>query len=639
MLVALYAGGWVVNLAGMGWAGVALTWAGVSAVWWGLRLTHLEQAAHRRYAAACLAAAGLWLAWSSTGSPAGREFWLLLAWTAGAWAWWVPGRHWPDDWAPAPPAPPAPVLPPADDLVSRWERFVGNDNGPLPGSRVIDHAVTEVSDDLTVQVVPGKQTAATAMEKTDLISSGLDEPQELLVVEPHPQPWAEKKRPTVVRVQVLRHSPLEEVRYFRGPRFRDGRVVLGNYIDGVGEAEWEIFNLLKRRIRNGVLFGGTGVGKTRITEQIAVTIRSPEWQARWPTMIVYLDGQDGASSRLLWDHAKVRGGPADAPAILAGLRRMSAARRQWNKVYGAHDFLPGWSPEPGVQPLTAVVVFVDECHAIFRKPEGAKWSDPAREDNKVGVGLHAFDQITDLEAFGDSEALRSSLLAGNGGMMHIDSKTAGGNIPGAPDPYTIPKIPGYMHKIGGGRQAPLRCDYMPSAEDKAVDPSIPDDVLTVEEWFASGSEAELDAMSAREFGDPYLRRREHAELKKQQARAVVEGRVPAERERINATGPARAADQAPAPDAASPLAAVPDPQPTEQDVATTYEVAVAYLREHGPAQRKDIVDHVDKQVGTGIWAVRAALRKAARSGVVKRGPAGWTYTGKARQDQTLTGTE
>lgn len=644
-LAGLYVAGWAVWAASMPPAAAVLLTAILTVGWWRLRLARrLDRNVERTYAAVCLFGGWLWLCSCVAASPLGREYQLLWTWIVAAWIWWGLGRHWPSDWRP-----PVEITAPdeEDTYRRRWEAKLAAPGRRLSGSQVLTVAYDEHDAEvLIVQVEPGVHDVESVTMAADNVSSGLRVPQERIIIERAPEEHNPGDDPTLVQVKVLPRSPIKQIQWFHHPRYDSGKVLLGHYLDGIGEGTWRIYE--KGRMWGGSLWAGTGYGKTRVLESLAVSVRAPWFQERYPTTIVYLDGQNGASSPLMWENATVHGGVEDADEILDGLIRVGEMRQKWNRLHGLTAFYPGKPPAPGVEGLSGILVIVDEQHGIFHRGNIRRWERVAREFGKLGMAVIGADQITDLSAYGGSDVLRSSMLAGNGGAMHIASRTAGNLVPGLPvDPYRLPKIPGYLVKISdsasGDRTAPLQVRYMPDEQARDRGLAIPDGVRLAEEWFPLGSEAALGEMDAREFGPVYTQRHEREERRREELLAAIQGITlhaapetePPAREvdddavaeatakvvPIGSAGMSRAQRIAHGrqilaryaqrtPEAAeydTHMCEQFDAQQPAQDTRSTRDVVRDYLREHGRAKRADIIAHVQQEIDTSVSAVKQVL--------------------------------
>jgi hypothetical protein len=549
------------------------------------------------------------------------SFWTVLAWLATAGLWWARG-HMPRDWA-APAAEPAwEPLPEPDTIPRRWATNLGAEGCRFAGSRIVDTRVGEHADKYRVQLVPGRQTVEDVGAALPLVSSGTRMPVARIVWEPDPQLRDEDS--TVGLLSVLRRPPaMEEVRYFREPRFRNGAVLLGDHVDHDGQAAWQVY--VKNGMKGGIIVGDSEGGKSRTLDSLAATVMSPEWQALYPTHIAYIDGQNGASSPHLWEHATLRATLDDADEFLNALLRMFAARQAWNVAHDLQGFTPGKSPREGVEGLAGWLVIADEPDEIWPQQKVARWAHIPRRMRKVGGALISSGQDISLTGFGDDDTFRTNLAAGNAAVFRIGSNIATNRLPGLPQPpHTIPKIPGYFVMIPGrdarARTAPARADYSPTAEEKSEASSIPYDVPTLDDQFARGVHPPVCDMDARALGVVYSQREERAAAQMERARAIAEGReLPPERERIAIV---RA------------LPAAAEPEATAEQVTTTRGAILAYLRVHGRTKRADLVAHAAKELGTSADAVTKALAALAGKKEIERFEGGFYDLASAANTDT-----
>lgn len=336
---------------------------------------------------------------------------------------------------------------------------------------------------------------------------------------------------------------------------------------------------------------------TRMLELLAIVARSVG------VVVIYIDGQNGASSPILWEHATWRGGPTEATTILRALTQGKDKRQVYNRVNG----LTGFTPTTG---FPGLLVIADECHEVVTPDTAHQWANLARELRKVGGALVFASQFSGLETFGGSDVLRSCLIAGNAVALRTSSRLSAQLIPGLEvDPALFPKLPGYGYYVdasGKLRTAPFRCEWLPDADDKGRNPDIP--VPTVEEWFDQLPEPELDDMTAAAFGEPFLNRHELAAERDAQDRAWLEGR------------------EEPTPETAPPapsVQAVPTfTEPTEDDgTASAIEALFA------SAEQMTLKDIIDGLSSSGryptVFTVRSALNHLIESQRITR--AGDTY--------------
>lgn len=464
---------------------------------------YLRQKLTRRtewgYAGSCLAAAAGWLVAVSLAPDARWPNVVgVLAWAGLSLIWW---RHhevrgWPGQ--------------SRSTLVNRWAEHVRDlQGGPLAGAEIEHPVPFEHGNSYTVNLVPGKQTLDIAMAALPKLETALDTPMQYLVLERHPD---FPKKPSKLRLQEITRSPIENTVYFDQPRHEDGCAFLGQHADGIGEASIRIYT--ENSMHSTNLTGGTGVGKTRLMETIALTALDMR-NAGQHTVIFYMDGQDGASSPILFKHATWAVGVAGAMTMLAALERIAAHRNRENRVNDWSGFTPT-EERPGI------LVIIDEAHLILSlAPQGVRFANAAKAWRKLGISFLVAAHDSSLKTLLD-DSLRAALLAGNGLVMHVSSRMAGNLIPGlGTNPADLPKIPGYGVVVGaansGIRTAPFRGRYVPDEKDRAKAETegkkLP--VPTIEEWFSRYTPLELDKGARKAAGRDYTQRHARAEEERQ----------------------------------------------------------------------------------------------------------------------------
>lgn len=453
------------------------------------------------------AAATVWL----TAAPFVLEPWTLATLLTAEWGlaarWWqairlgypTPDRGGEDDEDPA-----EPEIPPAAQTCADWETYVGDTGGPAPGSRLTAPRTTDVGDEFVLDLARGRHTPETILAALPKIATGLDIPLPNLVVDRHP---LFPDQPSRLRFQVVRRSPISGEVLFDGPRRRLGLLEVGPYADGRGEAPWRLYG--GGGMWGGLIIGGSGLGKSRVIENLAVSAMSGG-----DTIVWFIDPQGGASSPALAEHADWYVGLDGAADVLAAAAAIGKARAAENAAEGWQGFVP--SPQrPGIK------VVIDECHRVFADRQAATgWGYVARELRKVGVAIVAASQYAGQETFGGNETLRASIMGGNTLCMRVESRYNGQSLTGlSVDPLTLPAIPGYAYTNGGeARTAPCRNRLI---RDAAA-------------WMARQPRADLDALSATATlmaSTAYRDRRVRKEVDQSKARELVAmlrvGHVPA----------------------------------------------------------------------------------------------------------------
>lgn len=414
---------------------------------------------------------------------------LMLAGYAAALPWWRRHR------IPNPTSKPIAAAMAEESVPQLWRTNIGAKDGTLAGSYLTDETHTRSGVAYAMQLRPGKHSIGSALAALPLIASGLRCDPADLVIDRHPTGDASRGM-----IQVITRSPIKQTITFPGPQYdpATGTIRMGLFADGESDPLWRLYT--ENSMWGGVIIGGPGSGKSRLTEELAISA-----QDSGCTTIFYGDPQEGASSPALAEHANyvARGVPAIVK-MLRGLERITKWRAKENAVAGLEGFTP--SPErPGI------LVILDECHRVFANEEArilAEWI--AREGRKVGVAIICASQYPGLITFGNSEALRSAIMIGNAVVLRTASKTTKGIMAGLEfDPAFLPAIPGYAYLVdttGNGRTAPFRSYYV-------SDPAA---------WLADTRQVELDQLSANAFGPEYTERHALATAAADALRAELE---------------------------------------------------------------------------------------------------------------------
>lgn len=532
------------------------------------RTRPVEQA----WAVACVLAATGWLTAAAAGVRLPGVV-LIAVGTALSLRWWYRHRARPDTTNPE-------VTP--TGTVALWDAHVGDNGGKLPGATLGPPLPAKHGQQHDVQFVPGRQHLSDAVAALPFIASGLKRPMDELLLEGHPS-----GDPSRAQLQVITRSPIKKTVMFDQPRYTNGNVHLGPYADGMGDATYRLYT--PDSMWGGFILGSQGSGKSRMLEGIAISCI-----ATGHTVIFYIDGQDGASSPMLWKHATWTAGTDMAMGMLIAIERIMAMRQKYNVAHG----LSGFTPTP-VMP--GILVIIDEQHAIVNDRNAERWAHVSRAGRKVGVALLGGDQDSGLNGtFGGLDVLRSTMLNGNGLVMRTNSRIAGRLIPGLTlDAYDLPVLPGYGYQVAApgsdARTAPFRARYLPDAKAKAADPTIT--VPTVEEWFERLPDTPLDDMSARAAGRDYLHRHELAEQRR--AELLVE---------INGRG---AAHSTPEVIEAEPV----DEEATEASAGPTAELILAVVRDRTITRQQLIAE---LPPGTNLSTLRKATAALVAAGLIER---------------------
>ncbi|PWR08558.1 hypothetical protein DKT68_15185 [Micromonospora acroterricola] len=345
-----------------------------------------------------------------------------------------------------------------------WAENVGSSDGVLPGSRLTNAEPIGAGIRYTLRLRPGKQHVGMVVDKMKTVRGGLKlRGDQQLIVEAHPT----EPEPTAL-LTVVTNSPVQKGVLWPGPAAFDsetGRVQLGPYADGEGTAFWRAYT--DNRLWGGFIQGGTGSGKSRLIDSLAMSLAS---STSHPTVVWYGDGQGGASSPLLMRHADLFAGTFERIlAMVAGMHFVMLLRQRENVQHGHEGFTPT-ADRPGLLGI------IDECHKPLLEAENPEYwkrtqqlaATISREGGKVGVALVLASQEPTLNAFGGAgsrycEALRSSLLTGNGIMLAGDDPNAKTIFGVKENPKEFPTGGGYglvAKPAPGARQALFRSTYL-----------------------------------------------------------------------------------------------------------------------------------------------------------------------------------
>lgn len=436
-------------------AGIAVVLAVVAATVTGRRIACRKA---RARVVAFVAVAGTWLAtMTATGVSLGAVGLLAAMVYALSLHWWSK-RRIPNA------AAPVTAAPQDGDLYARWwAQYVGGKGCVLEHSRLQSPQTIPAGTRYVLQLVKGKQTYGGVLGKLEEIRGALDLlPEHDLIVERHPVLSASNLLLTIVT-----RSPIKDSVTWPGPsafNSATGCVALGPYVDGEDVASWRVYT--DNSLWGGYMTGSSGSGKSRMFESLALAMAASNSH---PTVVMFCDGDEGASSPMLMkhaDHVALDEDLSQARLMLAGALLLMQVRRQENIAYGLEGFTPT-DDRPGV------MIFIDECHLIFID-DGcrAMAAEITRRGRKVGVNIIAASQIGTLDAFGgqgaeNGDVLRSSLRAGNAVILRSLTNNTKVVFGVDIDPTQFPELPGYAYYVAGkgsaGRTAPFRGYYVDNA--------------------------------------------------------------------------------------------------------------------------------------------------------------------------------
>jgi hypothetical protein len=400
--------------------------------------------------------------WAAAMPLAGAQAGMWLALIAGiAWLglpWWRQHAHP----VPAPrdenTAPAAPVEQRDSTARARRVRAIGQawaqriataEGGAIPGSTLTWLESTEVIDRYVIQLDPaGKVTRKDVKNQHHRIGLAVGVVEEKLSFEYTDSP----------ATVVMQHLVGDPVFAYEGPVIlcngtpvssrweitpgADVDIVFGSYLDGKGHVSYRF--ITKGSVNSAFLLGGMGSGKTRTAEIIAIGLRMLGCYLLW------IDGQDGASSPLLNEHANEtfefnmhdRSDDHGVREFTAAIGAISGKRNNDLKTRpelgGAYTYDPHRPP---------VVGLMDEAHELFQtlhpseSTYGHKLAAYAVQARKCGMALVALSQDYDQsQTFGGSGRLREALVtSGNLIAMRQTNKSRVGMLPSTCPPLdTVP---------------------------------------------------------------------------------------------------------------------------------------------------------------------------------------------------------
>ena len=346
---------------------------------------------------------------------------------------------------------------PLDDIeafAARWHRDIARRDGKAAGSALSDGHGFDNGLEYLLEMAGGMvlpQLQSRAME----IASVLDcDPMQLVFDDP-PRSAAGWRSARRAMLRYVTHSPITQVVDWTEPHYGDGRCGLGPHADGQGWGEWELF--AENSMRNGVIIGSTGSGKSGMINGLVATARSSR-----KVVTVYLDAKGDSSPELAQSATVTTLGLDQAEEFTTAVEALLYGRR-------LESGLNGWS---GFEPRTdrpGYLVVIDECDMLFAlRGMAHRWGVIAKTCRSRGAGLLLATQIAGVAAFGNNEMLRSNVARFNVALMRTESPSSGGQLiaPELPDSRSLPGEPGYAYlKAPGTRRAPLRAAYLRSAQN------------------------------------------------------------------------------------------------------------------------------------------------------------------------------
>lgn len=486
----------------------------LAVVWWwrySRRCSRAMRRMHRRHALLVSVAAYLWLLWAAAGGAGG---WHAAALWAGMYALLQP--YWRRRAIPIPPprqpvaapvvAPePEPEPEPLPEVV-KWTTRVTVPGGAAPGSYLTGLEQVRNGRAYTIQLTAGRQTTSQIIAAQAMICSALDLTADGMLIDRHPSGLLSR-----ARLVVIEGNPLNVELTHPGPdkvyNPETGYAAVGLHPDEE-QALWG-FYIPGYGLAHGFIIGATGSGKSTLMKNLGTTAAHTGYLSVWAGCPL-----GGQSFPALLRHAvwPARG----VPSIMRQLRAMDKVikvRGKLNDILDRELHIPT-RQEPGV------LLILDELHKVTRGHVDFKeavylLATIAREGRKAAVGIIGADQTVNLmEAFGNSDVMRTNMWNKNLAALRVPSTTEVGMIEGLDaNPADLPEFfpdgsPTFgLGYLRGLRTAPFRGWWTPNAD----------------ELLAASPQTELDGVAAAAIGEDYTRRHQlRDQARVEQARELYE---------------------------------------------------------------------------------------------------------------------
>lgn len=453
---------------------VGLCAAGVGA----LRITYRHGiTAHwqRRWWTAGAAATG----WVSTAAAIGPASWPMSAALAvGATAvsaGWLRAHEVPDPGALAPAPVPIEAFEPGEDLgevlAQRWADAIGRKGGVVAGARLTGRTDLPNAIQWLVETTPGSSCFDQLLAARPRIAAGLRQSQARVILEP----VADDE--STAMLSIVTRDVLAEGVPYPGPRYRttdlaDGRIPIGPYADGTGEADYVAVDAVG--CRNGLATGAPGSGKSAFLEAVALGLKA---SGRWH--VLFGDGDPGGGSSPLLNRLAdwTAVGPEEVLAQLEAIEELLEVRSALKSTLTAG---PDGTPTPITDPRTQVPLremlpcpefpgvcwVLDELHRLTNDDslKAAKLAERleklTRIGRKYGIVLVAGTQSLLIADFGGGDAgskLRGFLASRNNFAFYNSNRSEQHVVAGLKiAPSSLPSGGGYAFSTGTGRVSMLR---------------------------------------------------------------------------------------------------------------------------------------------------------------------------------------
>jgi hypothetical protein len=481
----------------------------------------------RLWGNAIIVAAALWLGWSlHRGIDPTNAFVLLLTMVVFGLRWWPRVRQ------PYPPKEKQPEHPVGETIPQAWASFVSSPKGCLTGVPLGDLTKEKHADAYTVPLPrDGSITVSSVFGMLERLQQALNVPLEDIIWSKHPHP----KMQYAGILKIVTKSPIKKPVFFDKPRMINGSVLLGPYADGASEAMWQVYT--ENSMWGGFIVGVTGSGKSRLIEEIALTLRS-----RGDTQLWYCDGQNGGSSAYLNEHAEWSVPAKDFDDMLDALERIAEYRQ--DKLIDSK--VPGFTPSPE---YPGIQVILDEFQILLQDPgrqsrrtakrgvrnrtRAERLDELAATTRKIGISFILATQASGLEMFDGKDRLRANVQARNTVVMKMKSRIAQQLIPNFfLDATKLPPLAGYAYTVESEdpdgakttQTAPFRARWLLSEDELTKHPECP--YPSLDKWFDLYPQVELDERSAYFAGDVYATRVERFQAEVEARRRRMQGLTP-----------------------------------------------------------------------------------------------------------------
>ncbi|WP_250279621.1 hypothetical protein [Frankia sp. Cppng1_Ct_nod] len=440
---------------GPGLAELSLTVA--VACWWAHgRREPAGRRQRRRYTTLIALAGSGWLWWAAATGAGG---WRAVVLWAGGYTLTAP--HWARRHIPDPPAhsapepepdaaPPPVVVDRRPRTVALWDARVSCPGGVAPGATLTDWNLTpagQVMETYTVLIPPGEMTRTELQAKATKIASALELGLDECQVDVHPD-----RREHLARLLVLDRSDAAADMTYPGVAAAfellhgEATAYTGRYADGellpwrVFSDDWGAFS--------GLVLGGTGSGKSRMIELLALTLIESGLVEIW-----MIDPQFGTSLPVLTDYAPwAATDPTEISLMMQAVDTLGRYRQLENRRH-----------KRSVHPITPhapmLLLIIDECHEVLpdkNHPHTKIIERLAAMYRKCGLGVLLASQMTELGVFGGSDKIRSNVLRGNAFVMMILSKIGPQLLAGLRGNPAELTLPGQGFRIPATRDVPAR---------------------------------------------------------------------------------------------------------------------------------------------------------------------------------------